>query len=136
MIMSNKEPTVWGFFLVKSPKLLTKPGLRNETGGLRHQGTKDVRIIVFVMIHEMTLFAVSDTIVEFLGLIVVEVSRNQAAAISDPPNKNFVAMNSGFPLWTMYAMFQVKWMSSIHSLLVGMSSKTCTIRSQITHLHV
>jgi len=40
--------------------------------------------------------SLSDTVVEFQGLTVVQVSQNQAAVISDPSNKIFVIKNSGF----------------------------------------
>lgn len=32
------------------------------------------------------------------------VPHNQAAVISDPQNKKFIAMNGGFPLWTIYTV--------------------------------
>lgn len=40
--------------------------------------------------------SLSDTVVEFQGLTVVQVSQNQAAVISDPQNKIFIVKNSGF----------------------------------------
>ncbi|CAK5279583.1 unnamed protein product [Mycena citricolor] len=39
---------------------------------------------------------VSDTVIEFQGLTVVQVSQNQAAVVSDPQNQIFVVKNSGF----------------------------------------
>ena len=38
----------------------------------------------------------SETVVEFQGLTIVQVSQNQAAVISDPSNKIFVFKNGGF----------------------------------------
>lgn len=40
--------------------------------------------------------SLSDTVVEFQGLTMVQVSQNQAAVISDPSNKIFIIKNSGF----------------------------------------
>jgi len=40
--------------------------------------------------------SLSDTVVEFQGLTIVQVSQNQAAVISDPSNKIFVFKNGGF----------------------------------------
>lgn len=40
--------------------------------------------------------SLSDTVIEFQGLTIVQVSQNQAAVISDPSNKIFVVKNSGF----------------------------------------
>lgn len=40
--------------------------------------------------------SLSDTVVEFQGLTVVQVSQNQAAVISDPQNKIFIVKNGGF----------------------------------------
>ncbi len=53
------------------------------------------------------MFAVSDTVVEFLGLIIVQVSQNQAAVISDPQNKVFVVMNSGFAALSLQGSYKV-----------------------------
>lgn len=41
-------------------------------------------------------WAVSDTVVNFQGLTIVQVSQNQAAVVSDPQNHVFVLKNSGF----------------------------------------
>ena len=40
--------------------------------------------------------SLSDTVIEFQGLTIVQVSQNQAAVISDPSNKIFVFKNGGF----------------------------------------
>jgi hypothetical protein len=42
------------------------------------------------------LRALSDTVMEFQGLTIVQVSQNQAAVVSDAHNKIFVVKNSGF----------------------------------------
>ncbi len=48
----------------------------------------------------------SDTVVEFLGLIIVQVSQNQAAVISDPQNKIFVVMNGGFAALSLQGSYK------------------------------
>jgi len=95
-IISRKSPTDWigreitpgQIGLINHggmPKLVTRPGrypgfpLRNwwaRSWG----GTKGL----------------SDTVVDFLGLTIVQVSQNQAAVVSDPQNRIFIVKNSGF----------------------------------------
>ncbi len=49
------------------------------------------------MLTRTCLFAlVSDTVINFQGITVVQVSQNQAAVISDPQNHIFVLKNAGF----------------------------------------
>ncbi|KAF8631434.1 hypothetical protein AX17_005111 [Amanita inopinata Kibby_2008] len=68
-----------------SPKILTRPG-RYPSFPFRNwwartwSGTKGL----------------SDTVIEFNGLTVVQVSQNQSAVVSDPQNHIFVIKNSGF----------------------------------------
>lgn len=38
----------------------------------------------------------SDAVIEFQGLTIVQVSQNQAAVVSDPQNQVFVVKNGGF----------------------------------------
>lgn len=45
--------------------------------------------------------------IEHLGLIVVQVSQNQAAVISDPQNKIFVVKNSGFVALSIEGSYEV-----------------------------
>lgn len=50
---------------------------------------------------------VSDTVIEFLGLTVVQVSQNQAAVISDPQNHIFVVKDAGFVAFAVEGTFDV-----------------------------
>ncbi|KAI0294021.1 hypothetical protein B0F90DRAFT_1913351 [Multifurca ochricompacta] len=95
-ILSDKLPTDWigkeiapGMIgLINHggmPKLLTKPGrypgfpLRNWWAR-SYKGTRGL----------------SDTVVNFQGLTIVQVTQNQAAVVSDPQNHIFVLKNAGF----------------------------------------
>jgi hypothetical protein len=51
--------------------------------------------------------AVSDTVITFQGLTVVQVSQNQAAVISDPQNHIFVLRNSGFVAYGITGSYDV-----------------------------
>lgn len=51
--------------------------------------------------------AVSDTVIEFMGLTVVQVSQNQAAVISDPQNHVFVVKNGGFVAYAIEGAYKV-----------------------------
>ncbi|TDL27669.1 band 7 domain-containing protein [Rickenella mellea] len=78
------------------PKLLTKPGrypgfpLANWWAR-KWSGSKGL----------------SDAVIEFLGLTVVQVSQNQAAVISDPQNHVFVVKNSGFVAFAIEGSYEV-----------------------------
>jgi len=50
---------------------------------------------------------VSDTVIEFKGLTVVQVSQNQAAVVSDPQNHIFVIKNSGFVAFAIEGTYDV-----------------------------
>ncbi|KAH9061803.1 hypothetical protein EDB83DRAFT_2520237 [Lactarius deliciosus] len=50
---------------------------------------------------------VSDTVINFQGLTVVQVSQNQAAVISDPQNHIFVLKNSGFVAYGITGSYDV-----------------------------
>jgi hypothetical protein len=50
---------------------------------------------------------VSDTVINFQGLIVVQVSQNQAAVISDPQNHIFVVKNAGFVAYSVVGTYDV-----------------------------
>ena len=50
---------------------------------------------------------VSDTVIEFNGLTVVQVSQNQAAVVSDPQNHVFVIKNSGFVAYAIEGTYNV-----------------------------
>lgn len=49
----------------------------------------------------------SDTVIEFQGLTVVQVSQNQAAVISDPQNHIFVIRNAGFVAFAIEGTYDV-----------------------------
>ncbi|EJF56795.1 hypothetical protein BD309DRAFT_926774 [Dichomitus squalens] len=49
----------------------------------------------------------SDTVIEFKGLTVVQVSQNQAAVVSDPQNHVFVIKNSGFVAYAIEGTYNV-----------------------------
>lgn len=49
----------------------------------------------------------SDTVIDFQGLTVVQVSQNQAAVVSDPQNQVFVVKNSGFVAYAMEGAYDV-----------------------------
>jgi hypothetical protein len=101
-----------------SPKLLTKPGrypgfpLRNWWAR-QWAGTKGCKPnLLFETKLQFThahLFSppVSDTVIEFNGLTVVQVSQNQAAVVSDPQNQVFVIKNSGFVAYAVEGTYDV-----------------------------
>lgn len=106
-IISKKNPTDWGAKEVVpgqlglinhagSPKLLIKPGrypgsLFRNWWAREWRGTKGL----------------SDTVLEFHGLTIVQVSQNQAAVISDPRNHIFVVKNSGFVAYAIEGTYDV-----------------------------
>ena len=49
----------------------------------------------------------SDTVISFQGLTVVQVSQNQAAVVSDPQNQIFVIKNSGFVAYAIEGTYNV-----------------------------
>ncbi|KAH9980738.1 hypothetical protein BJV74DRAFT_855197 [Russula compacta] len=106
-ILSNKNPTSWlgkeiapgQIGLINHgglPKLLTKPGrypgfpYRNWWART-YKGTRGL----------------SDTVMHFQGLTVVQVSQNQAAVISDPQNHIFVLKNSGLVAYGITGSYDV-----------------------------
>ena len=50
---------------------------------------------------------VSDTVIEFQGLTIVQVSQNQAAVVSDPQNQVFVIKNAGFVAYAIEGTYDV-----------------------------
>jgi len=106
-IISDKNPTDWigkeiapgRIGLVNhggKPKLLTKPGrypgfpLRNWWART-YNGTRGL----------------SDTVINFQGLTMVQVSQNQAAVVSDPQNHIFVLKNTGFVAYGIAGSYDV-----------------------------
>lgn len=49
----------------------------------------------------------SDTVIEFQGLTVVQVSQNQVAVVSDPQNQIFVVTNAGFVAYAVEGTYDV-----------------------------
>jgi hypothetical protein len=106
-LLSKKQPTDWAgkevvpgqLGLINhggSPKVLTKsgryPGFPLRNWWAREWcGTKGL----------------SDTVIEFNGLTVVQVSQNQAAVVSDPQNHIFVIKNSGFVAYAVEGTYDV-----------------------------
>ncbi|KZV82858.1 hypothetical protein EXIGLDRAFT_729247 [Exidia glandulosa HHB12029] len=106
-ILSKKAPTDWigreinpgELGLINHgglPKFITKPGrypgfpLRNWWAR-QFCGTKGI----------------SDTVIEFNGVTVVQVSQNQAAVISDPQNQVFTVLNGGFVAYGINGTYDV-----------------------------
>ncbi|RDB24167.1 hypothetical protein Hypma_008846 [Hypsizygus marmoreus] len=106
-ILSSKVPTDWtGKELMPgrlglinhggNPKILTKPG-RYPGFPLRNWWARSWRGTT----------GLSDTVIEFQGLTVVQVSQNQAAVVSDPQNHIFVIKNSGFVAFAIEGTYNV-----------------------------
>ncbi|TFK60414.1 hypothetical protein BDN72DRAFT_779445 [Pluteus cervinus] len=106
-LLSKKNPTDWtGKEILPGqiglinhggvPKILTKtgryPGFPFRNWWARTwKGTKGL----------------SDTVIEFQGLTIVQVSQNQAAVVSDPQNQIFVVKNSGFAAYAIEGTYDV-----------------------------
>ncbi|KAF9036698.1 hypothetical protein BJ165DRAFT_596371 [Panaeolus papilionaceus] len=95
-ILSTKEPTDWignevtpgQIGLINhggNPSLLVKPG-RYPGFPLRNWWARSWEGVK----------GLSDAVIEFQGLTIVQVSQNQAAVVSDPQNQVFVVKNGGF----------------------------------------
>ncbi|KAI9439401.1 hypothetical protein BJY52DRAFT_1217290 [Lactarius psammicola] len=106
-ILSDKVPTDWigkeiapGMIgLINHggmPKLLTKPG-RYPGFPLRNWWARSYK----------GMRGLSDTVINFQGLTVVQVSQNQAAVISDPQNHIFVLKNAGFVAYGVTGSYDV-----------------------------
>ncbi|PPQ64648.1 hypothetical protein CVT26_002738 [Gymnopilus dilepis] len=106
-LLSKKKPTDWtGREVVPgqlglinhggSPKVLTKPG-RYPRFPLRNWWARSW----------CGTQGLSDTVIEFRGLTVVQVSQNQAAVVSDPQNHVFVIKNSGFVAYAIEGTYDV-----------------------------
>jgi len=106
-IISNKNPTDWigkeiapgQIGLVNHgglPKLLTKPG-RYPGFPLRNWWARTYQGIR----------GLSDTVINFQGLTIVQVSQNQAAVVSDPQNHIFIVKNTGFAAYAITGSYDV-----------------------------
>lgn len=106
-ILSDKVPTDWigkeiapgQIGLINHggmPKLLTKPG-RYPGFPFRNWWARSYK----------GMSGLSDTVITFQGLTVVQVSQNQAAVISDPQNHIFVLKNAGFVAYGIAGSYDV-----------------------------
>ncbi|KAJ7905252.1 hypothetical protein B0H14DRAFT_2659538 [Mycena olivaceomarginata] len=106
-ILSKKSPVAWGGREITpgrvglinhggSPKLVTRPG-RYPPFPFRNWWART---------WEGT-HGISDAVIEFQGLTVVQVSQNQAAVVSDPQNQIFVVKNSGFVAFAVEGSYDV-----------------------------
>lgn len=106
-ILSNKRPTDWigkeitpgSLGLINHgglPKVLTRPG-RYPGFPLRNWWAREW----------CGTQGLSDTVISFNGLTVVQVSQNQAAVVSDPQNQIFVIKNSGFVAYAVEGSYTV-----------------------------
>lgn len=106
-ILSKKEPTDWigkeiapgQIGLINHggvPKILTRPG-RYPPFPIRNWWARSWK----------GAKGLSDTVIDFQGLTVVQVSQNQAAVVSDPQNQVFVVKNSGFVAYAMEGAYDV-----------------------------
>ncbi|EIM89326.1 uncharacterized protein STEHIDRAFT_76273 [Stereum hirsutum FP-91666 SS1] len=106
-ILSKKKPTDWigkeitpgRLGLINHgglPSLLVKPG-RYPGFPLRNWWARDFK----------GTQGLSDTVIEFQGLTVVQVSQNQAAVVSDPRNQIFVIKNTGFVAYGIEGTYNV-----------------------------
>ncbi|KAF7359523.1 Band 7 domain-containing protein [Mycena sanguinolenta] len=106
-ILSKKKPVAWGGREITpgrvglinhggSPKLVTRPG-RYPPFPFRNWWART---------WEGT-HGISDAVIEFQGLTVVQVSQNQAAVVSDPQNQVFVVKNSGFVAFAVEGSYDV-----------------------------
>jgi hypothetical protein len=79
-------------------------------GGLVHgAGLLDVCLAIFTILNSAQSFyqLVSDTVIDFQGLTIVQVSQNQAAVVSDPQNHVFVIKNAGFVAYAIEGTYNV-----------------------------
>ncbi|TFY70723.1 hypothetical protein EVG20_g2269 [Dentipellis fragilis] len=106
-ILSSKTPTDWIGRQVSPgclglinhgglPKILTRPG-RYPGFPLRNWWAREW----------CGIRGLSDTVLEFQGLTVVQVSQNQAAVVSDPQNRIFVIKNAGFVAYGIEGTYNV-----------------------------
>ncbi|OBZ67929.1 hypothetical protein A0H81_12164 [Grifola frondosa] len=87
-ILSGKNPTDW----------IGKEITPGQIGFINHGGLPKI----------LTRPAgLSDTVIEFQGLTVVQVSQNQAAVVSDPQNHIFVIKNAGFVAYAIEGTYNV-----------------------------
>ncbi|EKM75069.1 hypothetical protein AGABI1DRAFT_116571 [Agaricus bisporus var. burnettii JB137-S8] len=106
-VLSKKSPTDW----TGKEVIPGRMGLINH-GGLPKVVTKAGRYPGFPLRNWWArtwcgTTGLSDTVIEFQGLTVVQVSQNQAAVVSDPQNHIFVIKNSGFVAFAIEGTYDV-----------------------------
>jgi hypothetical protein len=106
-ILSKKSPTDWIGKEIGPGKI----GLINH-GGMPKLLTRPGRYPPFPFANWWAqsykgTCGLSDTVINFQGLTVVQVSQNQAAVISDPQNHIFVLKNSGFVAYSVVGSYDV-----------------------------
>ena len=98
-----------------SPKVITKPGryprfpLRNWWARSWCGTTGRMSSCFYNYFQTSSIFyhLVSDTVIQFQGLTIVQVSQNQAAVVSDPRNHVFVIKNAGFVAYAIEGTYDV-----------------------------
>ncbi|PVF96093.1 hypothetical protein CPB86DRAFT_527708 [Serendipita vermifera] len=106
-LLSKKEPVTWiGEELIPGqvglinhgglPKLLLKPGRYPP-----------MPLANWIAREYIGAKALSETVIEFQGLTIVQVSQNQAAVICDPQNKVFVIKNGGFAALSLVGAYTI-----------------------------
>lgn len=95
-----------------SQSLVGIPDSRSGTGGQGHlEVPTRVRSHQSLSCNPWLTFrwsrVVSETVIEFNGLTVVQVSQNQAAVVSDPQNQVFVIKNGGFVALALQGSYDV-----------------------------
>jgi hypothetical protein len=89
--------------------LVSPSGTGGHAHGAGPKAVSDFKLSFNVYLESLCLLyhLVSDTVIEFQGLTVVQVSQNQAAVVSDPQNQVFVVRNSGFVAYAMEGSYDV-----------------------------
>ena len=77
-------------------------------GHVHGAGLLDVCLAISIILNQLNRCQlVSDTVIEFHGLTIVQVSQNQAAVVSDPQNHVFVIKNAGFVAYAIEGTYNV-----------------------------
>ncbi|KAF8322683.1 band 7 domain-containing protein [Clavulina sp. PMI_390] len=106
-ILSDRHPVSWTGYEIQAGEI----GLINH-GGLPEIITKAGRYPRFPLRlwwardFEGTK-GLTDTVIEFQGLTIVQVSQNQAAVICDPQNQVFIVRNGGFVAFAIEGAYRV-----------------------------
>lgn len=79
------------------------------------------------------ILPVSDTVIEYNGLTVVQVSQNQAAVVSDPQNRIFVVKNAGFVAFAIEGTYDVLAIVDQTHLPTAIRDKSTNVTLGYTH---